>query len=85
MQAAIAFTFGRCDLSRCHGTGAIGCVTVAWDNEAADMAIPLCNSPRNTKPDKTTENWATQTVVTGAANVLKEFWPDIRRNILRRK
>ncbi len=32
---------------------------------------------------KTTENWATQTIVTGAANVLKEFWPDIRRNILR--
>ena len=34
---------------------------------------------------KTTENWATQTVVTGAANVLKEFWPDIRRNIFRQK
>ena len=34
---------------------------------------------------KTTENWATQTVVTGAANVLKEFWPDIRRNVLRQK
>lgn len=34
---------------------------------------------------KTTENWATQTVVTGAANVLKEFWPDIRRDVLRQK
>lgn len=34
---------------------------------------------------KTTENWATQTVVTGAANVLKEFWPDIRRDVFRLK
>ena len=30
---------------------------------------------------KTVGNWATQTVVTGAANVLKEFWPDIRHHI----
>jgi len=34
---------------------------------------------------KTTENWSTQLIVTGAANVLKEFWPDIRKNILLQK
>jgi len=34
---------------------------------------------------KTAKNWATQTLVTGAANVLKEFWPDIRHHVLRRK
>jgi hypothetical protein len=28
---------------------------------------------------------ATQTVITAAANVLKEFWPDIRKNMLRIK
>ena len=32
---------------------------------------------------KTATNWAQQLVITGAANVLKEFWPDIRHNILR--
>ncbi len=32
---------------------------------------------------KTAESWATQVVVTSAAQVLKEFWPDIRHNILR--
>ena len=30
---------------------------------------------------KTVVNWGTQTAITGAANVLKEFWPDIRHSI----
>lgn len=34
---------------------------------------------------KTAVNWATMTVITGAANVLKEFWPDIRHHVLRQK
>lgn len=34
---------------------------------------------------QTTTNWATQLLVTGGANVLKEFWPNIRHNILREK
>jgi hypothetical protein len=29
----------------------------------------------------TVANWATMTLITGAANVLKEFWPDIRRHM----
>ncbi len=29
----------------------------------------------------TVTNWATMTLVTGAANVLKEFWPDIRHHM----
>jgi hypothetical protein len=33
----------------------------------------------------TAKNFATQTVITAAANVLKEFWPDIRKNIFRMK
>lgn len=35
--------------------------------------------------NKTAKNFATQTVITAGANVLKEFWPDIRRNIFRMK
>jgi|SRR5579859_210840 len=34
---------------------------------------------------KTAGNWATQIVVTAAANVLKEFWPDIRHHLLRQQ
>jgi hypothetical protein len=33
----------------------------------------------------TAKNFATQTVITAAANVLKEFWPDIRTNLFRMK
>jgi hypothetical protein len=33
----------------------------------------------------TATNFATQTVITAAANVLKEFWPDIRKNVFRIK
>ena len=29
----------------------------------------------------TLTNWATMTLITGAANVLKEFWPDIRHHM----
>jgi hypothetical protein len=29
------------------------------------------------------KNFATQTVITAGANVLKEFWPDIRKNLFR--
>jgi hypothetical protein len=32
---------------------------------------------------KTAKNFATQTVITAGANVLKEFWPDIRKNLFR--
>jgi hypothetical protein len=32
---------------------------------------------------KTAKNFATQTVITAGANVLKEFWPDIRKNVFR--
>lgn len=35
--------------------------------------------------DKTAKNFMTQTAITAGANVLKEFWPDIRKNILRIK
>ncbi|MEO8735277.1 MAG: hypothetical protein ABI380_01935 [Edaphobacter sp.] len=35
--------------------------------------------------NKTAKNFATQTVITAGANVLKEFWPDIRKNIFRIK
>lgn len=31
----------------------------------------------------TAKNFGTQTIITGASNVLKEFWPDIRKNIFR--
>jgi hypothetical protein len=34
---------------------------------------------------KTAKNFATQTVITAGANVLKEFWPDIRKNVFRIK
>ena len=34
---------------------------------------------------KSAKNFATQTVITAAANVLKEFWPDIRKNLFRMK
>jgi hypothetical protein len=34
---------------------------------------------------KTAKNFATQTVITAGANILKEFWPDIRKNIFRMK
>jgi hypothetical protein len=33
----------------------------------------------------TAKNFATQTVITAAANVLKEFWPDIRKNLFQMK
>jgi hypothetical protein len=33
----------------------------------------------------TAKNFATQTVITAAANVLKEFWPDIRKIVFREK
>ena len=33
----------------------------------------------------TAKNFATQTVITAGANVLKEFWPDIRKNVFRMK
>jgi hypothetical protein len=32
---------------------------------------------------KSAKNFATQTVITAGANVLKEFWPDIRKNLFR--
>lgn len=35
--------------------------------------------------NKTAKNFATQTVITAGANVLKEFWPDIRKNVFRLK
>jgi hypothetical protein len=35
--------------------------------------------------DKSAKNFATQTVITAGANVLKEFWPDIRKNLFRIK
>jgi hypothetical protein len=35
--------------------------------------------------DKTAKNFATQTIITAGANVLKEFWPDIRKNVFRLK
>jgi hypothetical protein len=34
---------------------------------------------------KSAKNFATQIVITAAANVLKEFWPDIRKNVFRMK
>lgn len=34
---------------------------------------------------KSAKNFATQTVITAGANVLKEFWPDIRKNLFRAK
>ena len=34
---------------------------------------------------KTAKNFATQSVITAAANVLKEFWPNIRKNVFRIK
>ena len=34
---------------------------------------------------KSAKNFATQTVITAGANVLKEFWPDIRKNLFRIK
>ena len=34
---------------------------------------------------KSAKNFATQIVITAGANVLKEFWPDIRRNVFRMK
>jgi hypothetical protein len=34
--------------------------------------------------DKTAKNFVTQTVITAGANVLKEFWPNIRKNVFRR-
>lgn len=34
---------------------------------------------------KTTKNFATQMIITAGANVLKEFWPDIRKNVFRMK
>ena len=34
---------------------------------------------------KSAKNFATQTVITLGANILKEFWPDIRKNIFRMK
>jgi hypothetical protein len=34
---------------------------------------------------KSAKNFATQTVITASANVLKEFWPDIRKNVFRKK
>ena len=34
--------------------------------------------------DKSAKNFATQTVITAGANVLKEFWPDIRKNLYQR-
>lgn len=35
--------------------------------------------------NKTAKNFATQTVITAGANVLKEFWPDIRKDVFRVK
>jgi hypothetical protein len=34
---------------------------------------------------KTAKNFATQMIITATANVLKEFWPDIRKNLFRIK
>jgi hypothetical protein len=31
------------------------------------------------------KHFVTQTVITAGANVLKEFWPDIRKNVFRMK
>jgi hypothetical protein len=35
--------------------------------------------------DKTAKNFATQMIITASANVLKEFWPDIRKHVFRIK
>ena len=35
--------------------------------------------------NKTVKNFGTATAVTAAANVLKEFWPDLRKNVFRMK
>jgi hypothetical protein len=34
---------------------------------------------------KSAKNFATQMIITAGANVLKEFWPDIRKNVFRMK
>jgi hypothetical protein len=34
---------------------------------------------------KSAKNFATQTVITAGANILKEFWPDIRKNVFHMK
>jgi hypothetical protein len=34
---------------------------------------------------KSAKNFATQMIITASANVLKEFWPDIRKNVFRMK
>jgi hypothetical protein len=34
---------------------------------------------------KTAKNFATQMIITATANILKEFWPDIRKNVFRIK
>jgi hypothetical protein len=34
---------------------------------------------------KTAENWGTQLEAAALNNVIKEFWPDIRRHLLRQK
>jgi hypothetical protein len=34
---------------------------------------------------KTAKNFATQMIITAGANVLKEFWPDIRKHVFRMK
>jgi hypothetical protein len=34
---------------------------------------------------KTADKWATQIGIDGIANLLKEFWPDIRRSVFRQK
>ena len=36
-------------------------------------------------PGKTAENWATQIESAALNNIAKEFWPDFRRKVLRRK
>jgi len=34
---------------------------------------------------KTTENWGTEVAADGIANVVKEFWPDVRRRFFKQK
>lgn len=53
---------------------------------AAEAALSNLYYPSEERGfNKTAKNFATQTAITAAANVLKEFWPDIRKSLFRVK
>ncbi len=53
---------------------------------AAEAALSNLYYPASERGfGKSAKNFATQTVITAGANVLKEFWPDIRKNLFRLK